>query len=255
MHNVKSYFEKEREAGGPLCRPDAVLRRTAEATGVSRRTVTNICSSPHDFRTPVKNKSSVCTQFSQIDDFDKEVIRRCIHEFWRSAVLPTVDQVLKRLKDRIDFPYGEETLHKIMHHLGFSYRLRASKYIVMKERSDLVAWRADYLRQMRKLRLEHPEREIVYLDETWINQGYTRVHGWEDTESLKNPGKARQRGLTVGTITTPIGQGKRLMILHAMTRTGFGDGALMIYKGGIEEGDFHKNVDSVMFENWFREQL
>ena len=118
----------------------------------------------------MKNKSSVCTQFSQINDFDKEVIRRCIHECWRSAVLPTVDQVLKRLKDRIDFPYGEETLSKIMHDLGFSYRLGASKYIVMKERSDLVAWRADFLCQMRKLRLEQPESEIVYLDETWINQ-------------------------------------------------------------------------------------
>ena len=40
--------------------------------------------------------------------------------------------------------------------------------IIIYERDDLVSWREKYLREIAKVPETEPQREIVYMDETWL---------------------------------------------------------------------------------------
>ena len=43
---------------------------------------------------------------------------------------------------------------------------------IIYERDDLVSWREKYFREIEKVRETEPQREIVYMDETWLNEGH-----------------------------------------------------------------------------------
>ena len=46
------------------------------------------------------------------------------------------------------------------------------------ERGDIIAWCHDYLHNMKRFRTQR--RNIIYLDETWINVGHTVLKEWKD---------------------------------------------------------------------------
>ena len=49
VYNVYQYFMREKEAGSPLHRIDAVLGKTVAATGRSRAVIHKIASNPNEF--------------------------------------------------------------------------------------------------------------------------------------------------------------------------------------------------------------
>ena len=161
--------------------------------------------------------------------------------------------IYKEAVNDLDFSYSKEYLRQILVTMGFVYRRRKNNSAAMIERSDIVAMRCNFLRNIKQYRKEG--RPIIYLDETWLNQGYTRERGWQDTETLKNPCKAKRDGLTIGTVDKPSGQGKRLMIVHAGSKEGFVPNAFWAFRALQEDGDYHKNMDAFVFEKWFKEQL
>ena len=99
--------------------------------------------------------------------------------------------------------------------IGFVYRRRQKKSAYLKESVEISAWRAKYLREIRSERRENPDKEVIYLDETWVNEGYSKEFGWEDTVTLKNPMMSIKGRLTAGTIPTPLGLGRHLVLVHA----------------------------------------
>ena len=85
---------------------------------------------------------------------------------------------------------------------------------------------------MKKFRENNPDKDIVYTDETWLNQGHRTKKEWVDVESLKNLSR-RQPGyndLTIGCTKPLTGKGGRLIISDAMTDKGPVDGSLWIFK-------------------------
>ena len=130
--------------------------------------------------------------------------------------------------------------------------------IILHERTEIIAWRASFLRRMREIRKNTPTKPIVLLDETWVNEGYTRSRSWEDTTTLEEPQKSVKSGLTVGTIHKPAGLGRRLMIVHAGSSDGFLPLSIedCVFEGKINvDGDYHKNMDCAVFECWFRKMM
>ena len=110
-----------------------------------------------------------------------------------------------------------------------------------------------FIRKMRELRAQG--RHFVFLDETWLNQGYTRTCSWQDSAALKNPEKSRRDGLSVGAVKRPSGSGKRIMVVHAGSVDGFIPGAFLFFRAVEHDGDYHRNMDAPTFERWFTEQL
>lgn len=83
----------------------------------------------------------------------------------------------------------------------------------------------------------------MYLDETWVNQNHTVGKCWTDTASKQATG-----------VKSPTGKESHLIILHAGTRNGFVDNTELMFQAK-NDGDYHNQMNSAVFENWFKYQL
>ncbi|XP_064077592.1 uncharacterized protein LOC135195263 [Macrobrachium nipponense] len=86
-------------------------------------------------------------------------------------------------------------------------------------------------------------RNVIYLDETWVNQNYTVGKCWKDNKSENASG-----------IKVPSEKGGRLIILHAGSAEGFIPNAELIFTAK-NDGDYHRQMNHEVFEEWFRCQL
>ena len=73
------------------------------------------------------------------------------------------------------------------------------------EKPEIAAWRAKYLRKIRKYRRE--KRDIVYLDKTYFHVSHTVRSCWQSQDEIG--------------VTSAIGKGLRLIIAHAEGEAGF----------------------------------
>ena len=91
--------------------------------------------------------------------------------------------------------------------------------------------------------MKQSSNDILYLDETWINQNYTVSKCWQDTTSSGG-----------SEVKPPLGKGSQLIILHAGTKDGFLENAELIFQAKNDE-DYHHQMNAACFEKWFRTQL
>lgn len=101
-------------------------------SGVSERTVLNIVKEARlveqgllDPETLKKSpKKRVRTKGKiEVDEYDLQVIRRKIHEFYAfKKEVPTINKLLQILKEEINFKGSRETLRKILRKNGFQFR-------------------------------------------------------------------------------------------------------------------------------------
>ena len=106
IFNVYKYFERQ-ASKNKYRGPSHVTRKTAEATGYSEQTVRRIVGKKAllcggAFTSPAKRykveRRTVC-----LDDFDVEVIRRLVHDFYREKKYPTLDSLLPAVKEKVLF--------------------------------------------------------------------------------------------------------------------------------------------------------
>ena len=216
IFNVIKYFEDEKERHGKQkFRPNAVMQKAAEATGVPIRTLQRLSNGNSESKKIKSKKAKLSREkFGKLDDFDLGVIRRLIHQFYLRNESPTLDKILKELKEKMDFPYGRSRLHKLLKKMGFCFKFRGKERLIY-ERSDIIAWRERYLRAIKKFRENNPDKDIVYTDETWLNQGLLLTCVFYIHKAIDG-----QRG--------------RLIISDAMTDKGPADGSLWIFK--VDQG-------------------
>ena len=114
--------------------------------------------------------------------------------------------VLAEIKseDSIGFKGSKETLRRNLIDMGFVWRKCSDNRKLLMERSDIVAHRINFLRQMKKYR--EGGWDIVYTDESYVNSGHTVDRCWQTDEI----------GLSV-----PFNKGERMIIVHAGTKDGF----------------------------------
>ena len=84
VENVQPFFEKEKTFKSNINRM-AVMKRMAEATGLSERTIRDIhkehVARDGQLRTPVKRYTTFRIQINP-DTFEREAIRRLMHAFY-----------------------------------------------------------------------------------------------------------------------------------------------------------------------------
>jgi hypothetical protein len=81
------------------------------------------------------------------------------------------------------------------------------------------------------------------MDEAWVNQNHCTDYMW-----LPNDGSDAPK--------IPSGKGKRLIVLHAGTRReGLIDGCDLVFLTKSKDGDYHQEMNSVVFLEWFENQL
>ena len=132
IFNVIKYFEDEKERHGKQkFRPNAVMQKAAEATGVPLRTLRRLSNANCESKKIKCKKAKLSREkFGKLDDFDLGVIRRLIHQFYLRNESPTLDKILKELKEKMDFPYSRSRLHKLLKKMGFSFKFRGKERLI-----------------------------------------------------------------------------------------------------------------------------
>ena len=248
IFNVYSFFEKE-SAKTKNKAPPRLTHKTAEATGYSERTVRRIVSeksaqSGAAFCSPAK-RYKLDRKKIVLDDFDTEALRRAIHEFYSEKKYPTMDSLLSAVKEKGIFSGERTTLWRVIRKMGFKYKkVNDKRYIY--EQPRIIVWRHEYLRRLRRNRREG--RPVIYLDETWANARDGIEKMWVEDDP-------RAVGGTKGGIRKPSGKGSRLIILHAGSDNGWINGADLVFQSKKATGDYHDEMTSEHFEEWFHDSL
>ena len=245
--SVYTYFEEQHKKN--KVRTAAKLStKTAQATGYSVRTVERVVAKKRTlsgaaFESPAKRYKASRVRIVA-DDFDTEAIRRTIHEFYERKEYPTLKKLSSVLRGKNLFTGHRTTLWKLLHKIGFTYKkVNDKRYIYEQPRR--IEWRHRYLRRMRKNRREN--RPVVFLDETWANAHDGRERAWVETDQAS--------GGTKGGVRKPSGKGSRLIILHAGSCKGWINGAELVFQSKKSTGDYHDEMTSEHFEEWFNDTL
>lgn len=255
VYNVHQFMENEAQSAKNrvFSKEDfqIVMERTAQATGISRKTVSNILNEKESseagasistgttFRTPKKGRYKK-THRTTLDDFDYQIIRRKVYDFHTvENQVPTVKSLLNVLKRDISFTVGRETLRKILRELGFRFKKAESNRKILAEKDEVRLLRIKYLTLIKQYRNEG--RNIVYGDESYVHTTHTKESAWAD-----KTGKGLKK---------PISKGQRLIIVHAGGSNGFVPGALLIYKSSQSTGDYHNEMNTENYEKLLKNQL
>ena len=150
-------------------------------------------------------------------------------------------KIFAAVKEHLDFPYSIEILKRPLIKIGFKYKKRGRERIYY-ERCDLVRWREQYLRRVKEIREKEPEREIIYLDETWITEGHQSTKERIDTKAMGNPYSFFHSELTVGCIKEHVGRGKRTIIADTISEKGPVPSVFRIYKASSTNKQSAKKI-------------
>lgn len=118
--------------------------RIANYCGISERTVTKIrnedtAAGASLLSTPGKKRPRAEEHKFHCDDFDKRVIRDLIQEFYQQRqIVPTAPKLLTAIRQKIHFPWGEDTLRNLLHTMGFKWKRCGSKRKLLIERPDII---------------------------------------------------------------------------------------------------------------------
>lgn len=149
-----------------------------------------------------------------IDDFDKAVIRRTIHNFHiTDNEVPTVKRIYEKLKADINYPGSIWSLCKEVSLLGFKWKRTEDNRQILMEKHEIRYLRINFLIKIAEYRTQG--RPIVYTDETYIDTTHTSSKSYSDVSA---------------GLKKPISKGNRLIIVHAGGEDGFIPNALLMFK-------------------------
>lgn len=164
-----------------------------------------------------------------IDNFDKGVIKRCIHNFHLTEKeLPTLGKLRAKLQADINFQGFAKSLNRIIKELGFKWAATENNRKVLTETSAIRLLRINYLQKLKQYRQQN--RPIIFTDETYVHA---------KTFTLKKP----------------ISKGQRVIIVHAGSEAGFVPNALLMFKSGMKTGDYHDDMNFENYDKWILSQL
>lgn len=136
-----------------------------------------------------------------------------------------------------------KTLWRTLYRMGFVYG-PSKRRSTLKEQDYVIIARREYLRQKRGNRCGDggTDRPEVDLDETYLNVNHSKDNTWY----FEPDGP---------WVNKPAGKGPRLIIVHAITHQGWVHGAKLVFQAKQRTGDYHGQMKSENFTQWFTEQL
>lgn len=239
---LKKYFDKERKT--KFVSTNDPAGRTAEALGIGVRTVKRIMSMYYSNGEKVDPKPTwkpgkEPNHYTSLQPIVREFIR--IKNLNGQKV--SLESVKAFLDSECKIHIPKTTLWRVLKRWGFTHgegRRRDS----LKEQDRVVIARREYLRK--RLANRNPDGSLkkpeVFLDETYINKNHSSRFTWY----LEEDGP---------WVNKPSGVGPRLIIVHAITKDGWVDGAKLVFTAKKRTGDYHGQMNWDNFSKWFREQL
>lgn len=220
---------------------------TAMMCGVSVRSVQRCVheektSPPEKCFISPRKKYKRDKKLTKLSDFDCDVVRRSVLEFYDNGKFPTAKKLSAALKDKLGYFGSETSILRLLKNLGFRYRRSNDGRKFLLERQDIVLARSRFLRKMYALKQEESPRERIYLDETWVHQNHTQKYIWQHSDKS-------------GGLKVPTGKGGRLIVCHAGGANGFVPQCKWVFKSKKSTTDYHSEMNSNSFKQWFSDDL
>lgn len=240
---LKDYFDRTQDDVRAQEYPS--VERAAHALGVERATVKRVMADYH--RRPEAVDRGAAPRRgrppSAIADSLQTITRDSVRQANREGTHITLEMVAEQLaKEAPDPQCSRRTLGRTLDRGGFTFG-KGTRSPHLREKDQVIAARQRYLRQKRANRQgDEVIRPEVYVDESYVNKNHSNDFMWYCDED--GP-----------WVQKPTGKGERLIILHAMTRSGGVPGAQLPFKSPKQTGDYHGHMHHDLFTKWFTEQL
>lgn len=240
--SVKQYFDRNK-----LIPREPSVKRTANALGIGQATVKRIMADynrdPNLLDEPTKRRGHPSYA---INASYQESVRSFIREANKKGEHITLADIRTFLENQnIDVSFHKTTLAKTLNRWGFEFG-KGTRSRHLKEKDHVVSARRRYLRDMRNNRVSKSDidtyRPEVYLDESYVNQNHSNDFIWYYGED--GP-----------WIQKPTGKGERIIIINAITSSGWVKGAKLVFKSTRKTGDYHGQMNGDLFKKWFTEML
>ncbi|CAI6365855.1 unnamed protein product [Macrosiphum euphorbiae] len=213
-----------------------LIKLMSQETGIGQRTISMTLSEYKRRGTITSpNRKKVRPKLTEkVNEFDKNAIRRKIHEFWHRKEFPTFEKIMTSINDDPNLSnFSRSSLQLLLKDLNFEYT-KIKRNFALTERGDIVCWRQKYLESIRYYRSHG--RQIYYLDESWINIE-------ESAKSVDATIQSGQKNLS--------GKGKQLIVVHIGSSDGFVAGGLRYFESKNNSSDYHDEINDVTFYEWF----
>ena len=239
---VKQYFDRNK-----LLPAEPSVKRTADALGIGVATVKRIMADynrdPGLLDKPAKLRGR---PLYAVNASYQEATRSYIRAANQKGEYITLADIKKCLE--AEYPhesFHKATLARTLNRWGFEFGQGVRSQHV-KEKDHVIAARQRYLREMRANRvpgsLTETIRPEVYFDESYVNKNHSNDFIWYYGED--GP-----------WVQKPTGKGERLIIINAITKSGWVPGAKLVFKSTRKTGDYHGQMNWELFKKWFTEML
>lgn len=156
----------------------------------------------------------------------------------------TLDMLHDHLKQELEGgqEYNVRTLGRALDRWGFTFG-KGTRTAHLKEKDYVIVARRRYLRAKLANRKDQGViRPEVYLDESYVNKNHSNDYIWYSEED--GP-----------WVKKPTGKGERLIIINAITQSGWVPNAKLIFKSTKKTGDYHGQMNYELFAKWFEREL
>ena len=240
--SVKQYFDRNKFK--PM---EPSTKRTADALGIGMATVKRIMADynhdPKLLDEPAKMRGR---PVHAVSASYQETVRAYIRSANKKGEYITLVNIRDFLKENsTGEPFHIATLARTLNRWGFEFG-KGTRSQHLKEKDHVIAARQRYLRKKRDNRSSGIDtdtiRPEVYLDETYVNKNHSNDFIWYSGED--GP-----------WVQKPTGKGERLIIINAITKSGWVSGAKLVFKSTRKTGDYHGQMNWGLFKKWFTEML
>ncbi len=239
--NLKMHFDSEKKAGKFVSTKNPT-KRVANGTGIGEATVKRIMVA-HKYGKDEETERERGKPPYRLSLNLQPVIRKFVREKNLKGQKIKAEDIQDYLSKEHSVEIPMTTLLRSLNRIGFTYGTNKRRS-TLKEQDYVVLARRRYLRRKIANRnvdgtLKQPE---VYLDETFINKNHSNQFTWY----LDEDGP---------WVNKPSGKGPRQIILHAITKEGWVNGAQLTFDAKKRTGDYHGQMNWDNFIKWFEGQL
>lgn len=240
--SVKQYFDRKK-----LTPAEPSVNRTADALGIGIATVKRIMADynrdPGLIDKPAKLRGR---PIYAVSVSYQESTRSYIRAANKKGEYITLAVIKNFLEEKYpDESFNKATLARTLNRWGFEFG-QGVRSQHLKEKDYVIAARQRYLREMRSNRVPGKGtdtiRPEVYIDESYVNKNHSNDFIWYYGED--GP-----------WVQKPTGKGERLIIINAITKSGWVPGSKLVFKSTRKTGDYHGQMNWELFKKWFTEML
>jgi transposase len=240
--SLKEYFDRTREDLQEQAYPS--VQKVADALGFGIATIKRIMA---DYNRGINFEDTEQAFKGRpqrvLSDSIQTVVRDYIRKANKEGAYITLEMLCRHLAEVApEQEFSVRTLGRALDRWGFTFGkgVRTQRF---KEKDHVVAARQRYLRRkIANRKAEGTVRPEVYLDESYVNKNHSNDFVWYYDDD--GP-----------WIQKPTGKGERLIIMNAITKDGWVPGAKVTFKSTRKTGDYHGQMNQVIFTKWFKEKL